>query len=606
MAQTLTGIVTWLKNWFYDKGEVNTYLNAKANKNLTNANMNVVTDSGGNITTEEKPTIPDVSGFIDTAGTGLSKSGTTLNHSNTISAQSTAVFKKFKYDAQGHITGTANVGVNDLPSHTHSASEVTDSSASSYANISSSLTSSSTQSDINGAINTKLGTLIDVDFIVVVTSLPTASSSTMGKIYLVAISGSSDNNFKEYVTVKQGSSYSWEKLGEVSGSGLSVDWSDITSKPSVFPPQGHNHDDTEVIITDSTIQEDWGAYTQYEFNSMAKTVTEDLDSAKADVVHTHTKSDITDFSHSHGQITNDGKVTSTAVTVASADNIIITDASDSSKIKRVANILSDHIKDGNAYNNIGSSANATQSTINTAIDTALGNKANSSDIPVRTSDLTNDGEDGTNVYVANNDSRLSDARTPTSHTHGQISNDGKITYTPVTVASDDYIVITDTNDSSKVKRVANLLTDHIKDGTAHSNIGSSANDNQSTINTKINSVLGGKASAGHHHGQINNDGAITSTAVTVDSNDNIVITDYSDESKVKRVANLLAGHIIDSSAHTNIGSSANDTQATINSDIDTALSNKENKGTCITSIALVPKATDNTGAITLYYGDEPS
>ena len=38
-------------------------------------------------------------------------------------------------------------------------------------------------------------------------------------------------------------------------------------------------------------------------------------------------------------------------------------------------------------------------------------------IPLKTSDLTNDGADGTNVFVSNNDSRLSDARTPTSHTH---------------------------------------------------------------------------------------------------------------------------------------------------------------------------------------------
>ena len=66
------------------------------------------------------PTIPDVSGKIDTAGTGLSKSGTTLNHSNSITALTTASFKKVKYDAQGHITGTSDVSASDLPTHTHS------------------------------------------------------------------------------------------------------------------------------------------------------------------------------------------------------------------------------------------------------------------------------------------------------------------------------------------------------------------------------------------------------------------------------------------------------------------------------------------------------
>ena len=61
-----------------------------------------------------------LNGKIDTAGTGLSKSGTTLNHSNSITAVTTADLKKVKYDAQGHITGTANVTASDLPHHEHS------------------------------------------------------------------------------------------------------------------------------------------------------------------------------------------------------------------------------------------------------------------------------------------------------------------------------------------------------------------------------------------------------------------------------------------------------------------------------------------------------
>ena len=53
--------------------------------------------------------IPDVSGKIDTAGTGLSKSGTTLNHSNAVAAQSTQAIYPIKIDGQGHISayGTA-------------------------------------------------------------------------------------------------------------------------------------------------------------------------------------------------------------------------------------------------------------------------------------------------------------------------------------------------------------------------------------------------------------------------------------------------------------------------------------------------------------------
>lgn len=39
------------------------------------------------------------------------------------------------------------------------------------------------------------------------------------------------------------------------------------------------------------------------------------------------------------------------------------------------------------------------------------------DLPTKTSDLINDGEDGTSFYIEDTDVRLSDARTPLSHTH---------------------------------------------------------------------------------------------------------------------------------------------------------------------------------------------
>ena len=43
---------------------------------------------------------------IDTAGSGLSKSGTTLNHSNSVTAKTSQSFAQIAYDAQGHITGS--------------------------------------------------------------------------------------------------------------------------------------------------------------------------------------------------------------------------------------------------------------------------------------------------------------------------------------------------------------------------------------------------------------------------------------------------------------------------------------------------------------------
>lgn len=41
-------------------------------------------------------------------------------------------------------------------------------------------------------------------------------------------------------------------------------------------------------------------------------------------------------------------------------------------------------------------------------------------------------------------------------------------------------------------------------------------------------------------------------------------------------------------------------------EINTQMANKQDVGDCITSIELVPKSDDDTGAIRLYYGDEPS
>lgn len=60
-----------------------------------------------------------------------------------------------------------------------------------------------------------------------------------------------------------------------------------------------------------------------------------------------------------------------------------------------------------------------------------GNVGNTANLPLitGTGGIVQTGSFGTtaNTFCQGNDSRLSNARTPTSHTHGQISNDGKIT-----------------------------------------------------------------------------------------------------------------------------------------------------------------------------------
>ena len=284
--KTITGIVTWLKGWFYDKDEITTKENAlqtQINNKASQSDLNSLSST--------------VSGKLDASAYVVDS----------------ALSSSSENPVQNKVLNTA-LGGKANSSHTHTSANVTEASA--LSNLGTS--ANATQHTINDAINTAIGNLTGADIIKVVTTLPTASASTMNALYLL----SSNSQYDIYITVESSGSYSWEKLDDDVLSDLSIDWSDINNIPSSFTPS----------------------------------------------------------SHTHGQITNDGKITSTAVTVASGDNIVITDASDSSIVKRVATILSSHMKHSSALSNIGTSANATQSTINTNINTQLGNKANKSQV----------------------------------------------------------------------------------------------------------------------------------------------------------------------------------------------------------------------------------
>ena len=254
----------------------------------TNANYFVYTTSGGAITSKQKignittsgaigstankPIITTTSGALTTGSFGTSansfcegndsrlsdartptshthgnitndgKVGTTANRPLITTTDGAVTTGSFGTSANTFCQGNdSRVSDARTPtSHNQASSTITDTNT--YSHIGN---SSGTQESINSAINTKLGELVDINFVTVVSELPTASADTMGKIYLVAISGSGTNNYAEYVTVRTGTSpsysYNWEKFGEVSGSGLSVDWSDITNKPSSFTPASHTH-----------------------------------------------------------------------------------------------------------------------------------------------------------------------------------------------------------------------------------------------------------------------------------------------------------------------------------------------------------------------------
>ena len=184
----------------------------------------------------------------------------------------------------------------------------------------------------------------------------------------------------------------------------------------------------------------------YSLSAYQGKVLKDLIDAKANSTHTHTKSEITDFptipsktsdltndgdgsnvfvkdndsrlsdartptNHTHGDLTNDGKITTSYVEKDTNDFPVVADNSDGKKLKR-GQIYTGFVWDNYARPNIGTSAQATQTVINNAIDKKMGSLESA--IPLKTSDLTNDG-DGSNVFVKDNDSRLSDNRNPSSH-----------------------------------------------------------------------------------------------------------------------------------------------------------------------------------------------
>lgn len=372
----IDGVVTWLKNWFYDKTEITGFLNNKANQSdlqTTNSNLSSLSSTvdnkvdkvtGKGLSTEDFTTaLKDKLDGIE-AQANKTVVDSALSSTSTNPLQNKAI--------NTALSGKASTN------HTHYIQNSSSDNGSLYIYPNGDGQNPAHLGAWLHALEAEVDNLTSFDLVEIVTTLPTAASETMNKLYLVAKSGGSSQDYYDiYITVQHENNgnytYTWEKVDDFDLQNLSIDWDNVTNKPSSFTPA----------------------------------------------------------SHTHGQVTNDGKITSTAVAVASGDNIVITDASDSSILKRVANLLASHIKDSTAHTNIGSSANDTQATINTDIDTALGNKI-----------------------------------TKTSTDNGFLKSNGDI----------------DSDISAYL----------IKDPNAHTNIDSLANITQASINLKIDTALGTK------------------------------------------------------------------------------------------------------------------
>lgn len=104
------------------------------------------------------------------------------------------------------------------------------------------------------------------------------------------------------------------------------------------------------------------------------------------------------------------------------------------------------------------------------------------------------GDATSDQVVLGNDSRLTNARTPTSHSHGNIQNGGTISSTAITPANTDYLLMSDASNSGKIERGVAIGTDTTKflrnDGTwqtppgASYTAGTGIQINNNTISTK--------------------------------------------------------------------------------------------------------------------------
>lgn len=172
------------------------------------------------------------------------------------------------------------------------------------------------------------------------------------------------------------------------------------------------------------------------------------------VSHTHTKSEITDFpttmtpsSHTHGNITNGGALSSD-VTIATGDKLTIVDSSNSSKIAR-ASLSFDTATSGTDKKALTQAG--TWQTFLTSADVPEGASASST-----TPKMDGTATVGTETAFARGDHihPTDTSRAASSHTHGNITNAGALQTTDVAIANGDKLVVTDASNSNKVARTS--------------------------------------------------------------------------------------------------------------------------------------------------------
>ena len=152
-----------------------------------------------------------------------------------------------------------------------------------------------------------------------------------------------------------------------------------------------------------------------------------------------TKSQVSDFSHAHGNIKNGGTLQTDDITIASGDKLVVTDSSDASKVAR-ASIAFDGSTTTKALTPKGTfEAFAKSGDITTAIQaldvssvggdgkyiSAISETDGKISAAATTMDTTPTAN-STKAVTSGGIKTALDGKSSTSHTHGNITNDGKI------------------------------------------------------------------------------------------------------------------------------------------------------------------------------------
>lgn len=248
------------------------------------------------------------------------------------------------------------------------------------------------------------------------------------------------------------------------------------------------------------------------------------DTSRAPALHTHTQNEIADFSHTHGNIQNDGIIKVNGTVQASknvctdANGNIITEnknnhshgsiasggtlnsditevnkiavTNSSNQLKTISNLPSNKVSEGTALENIGTAANASQHDINDAIDGKI------SDLQTNKSDATHNHDntyinDDTGTVTSNNiaDGTIVNGDIAnTTITGGKLVN-GTITATQLASNAVATAKIADKNVTTEKLADNAVTTEKIANGTIiNEDISSNAAIAQSKISNLVNDL----------------------------------------------------------------------------------------------------------------------